>query len=312
MPKKRTESMKKKLSALLGATLMLAMTTTALAAEVPRATQAAGASAVVCYPTAVTRSEDGAEIRKMYDLSPTDDPAGISRSDFDQDGYHYTLIDLLKQELPENESRQHTETVSIASKSKDMATVLTLLPQTREFVTEDGFVGVLTLKLDTVKVEVAGYGSATKELSATRTYPNLAGQDTSDIPKEIEDSGHILTLQAIDWKRLGETGEDGSERFTAVARYSGFSTSSYVKGYTVTADYTGTVSRIALNKTRYVAIFEGEPLEPSHDPEQQVETPVAFNWGAILLPIGIVALAGVGMGAGIFFKRRKENEEESA
>lgn len=25
----------------------------------------------------------------MYDLSPTDDPAGIPRSDFEQDGYHY-------------------------------------------------------------------------------------------------------------------------------------------------------------------------------------------------------------------------------
>ena len=30
-----------------------------------------------------------------------------------------------------------------------------------------------------------------------------------------------------------------------------------MKGYTVTADYAGTVSRINLNKIRYVAIFEG-------------------------------------------------------
>ncbi len=308
--------MKKKLLALLGAALMLSMNTTAFAADAPQATQPVGASAVVCYPTAVTRSEDGAEIRKMYDLGPTEDPAGISRSDFDQEGYHYTLVDLLKQELPENESRQHTETVSVASKSKDMATVLTLLPQTKEFITEDGLSGVLTLALDTVKVEVAGYGSATKELSAARTYPNLAGQDTSYIPKEIKDGGHTLTLQAIDWQRMGVSGEDGTELFTAVASYSGSTTSSYVKGYTVTADYTGTVSRIALNKTRYVAIFESEPLEPiptpepSPDPDQQTENPVAFNWGTILLPIGIVALAGVGIGAGIFFKRRKETEDD--
>ena len=294
--------------------LSMSLTTAAFAADPPEPTPA-----TPCYPTAVTRSEDGAEIRKMYDLGPTEDPAGISRSDFEQDGYHYTLVDLLKQELPENESRQHTETVSIASKSKDMATVLTLLPQTKEFVTEDGLAGVLSLKLDTVKVEVAGYGSATKELSAARTYPNLAGQDTSYIPKEITDGGHTLTLQAIDWQRMGVTGEDGTELFTAVASYSGSTTSSYVKGYTVTADYTGTVSRIALNKTRYVAIFEGEPLEPilspepSLDPSQQPNTaPTSFNWGAILLPIGIVALAGVGIGAGIFFKRRKENDEEES
>ena len=80
-----------------------------------------------CYPTAVTRSEDGTEIRKMYDLGPEDDPGGIPRSDFEQDGYHYTLTDLLKQELPANESRQHPETVSMNSKSKDMGAVLALL-----------------------------------------------------------------------------------------------------------------------------------------------------------------------------------------
>ena len=84
--------------------------------------------AQVCYPSSVTQSEDGAEIRKFYDLSPEDDPTGIPRSDFEQDGYHYTLVDLLKQELPEHESRQHTETVTLDSKNKDMASVLALLP----------------------------------------------------------------------------------------------------------------------------------------------------------------------------------------
>ena len=198
---------------------------------------------VVCYPTAVTRSEDGRELRKMYDLGPEDDPAGIPRSDFDQDGYHYTMVEMLKQELPENETRQHTETVSVASKNKDMASVLALLPETREFITEDGLSGVLTLKLDTVNVTVAGYGSSTKELSATRTYPGLANQDTQYIPKTIEDGGNTLTLQTINW----QTEADG--HFTAVASYSGTTTNSYVKGYTVTADYTGSISATATNST---------------------------------------------------------------
>ena len=96
------------------------------------------------YPTSVTRSEDGAEIHKVYDLSPEQDPAGIPRSDFEQDGFHYTLTDLLQQELPEYESRPHTETVSLESKSKDMESVLALLPQEKEFVTEDGLSGTLS------------------------------------------------------------------------------------------------------------------------------------------------------------------------
>lgn len=265
-------------------------------------------TAQACYPTTVTRTEDGAEIRKMYDLGPTDDPAGIPRSDFDQDSFHYTLVDLLKQELPANESRQHTETVSLPSKSKDMASVLALLPETKEFITEDGLTGTLSLKLDSVKVEVAGYGSSTKELTAKRTYPSLATQDTSGIPKSVEDNGNELTLQNIDWQT------DPAGYFTATATYTGSTTSSYVKGYTVTADYTGTVSRIALNKTRYVAIFEGEAIEPvapepTTDPDGQSSASVQFNWAAIMLPIGIVALAGVGIGTGIFFKRRGEADD---
>ena len=92
--------------------LSMCLAPAALAADPSEPTQPSP-----CYPTTVTRSEDGTEIRKMYDLGPEDDPGGIPRSDFEQDGYHYTLTDLLKQELPANESRQHTETVSVNSKS---------------------------------------------------------------------------------------------------------------------------------------------------------------------------------------------------
>lgn len=295
----------KRVFTLCAAALMLAMAlpVSALAAE----------TAAVCYPTSVTRSEDGTEIKKIYDLSPEDDPAGIPRSDFEQDGFRYTLIDLLKQELPEHEERQHTETVSLESKNKDMASVLALLPQEREFVTDDGLMGTLTLQLDTVKVEVAGYGSSTKEISATRTYPNLAGQDTQYIPKTIEENGKTLTLQNINWQTDNTASTDGyalGDRFTAVATYTGSATSSYVKGYTVTADYTGTVSRIALNKTRYVAIFEGSALQPAAVPAEQ--TPVQFNWAVILVPFGIVALAGAGIGAAVFIRHRREADDDGA
>ena len=102
---------------------------------------AAGRNEVeICYPTAITQSEDGTELRKLYDLGPEDDPTGIPRSDFEQDGFHYTLTDLLRQELPEHDERQHTETVSLQSANKDMASILALLPQEKEFITEDGYV----------------------------------------------------------------------------------------------------------------------------------------------------------------------------
>ena len=281
--------------------LTMAMTPAALAADTDEVR--------VCYPTAITQSEDKTELKKLYDLSPEDDPAGIPRSDFEQDGFHYTLTDLLKQELPEVEERQHTETVTLESKKKDMESVLALLPQEREFITEDGLIGTLTLRLDTVRVDVSGYGSSTKEVSATRSYPNLAGQDTQYIPKTIEDDGRTLTLQSIDWQTDNTAATDGyaiADRYTAIATYSGTATSSYVKGYTVTADYSGTVSRITLNRVRYVAIYEGAAIEP------MVEAPAVtaqFSWAKLAIPFGVVALAGAGIGAALFIKRRGEGEE---
>ena len=273
---------------------------------------AAGTDAVeVCYPTAITQSEDGTELRKLYDLGPEDDPAGIPRSDFEQDGFHYTLTDLLRQELPEYEERQHTETVSLQSANKDMASILALLPQEKEFVTDDGYMGTLTLQLDTVQVEVSGYGSSTREVSATRSYPNLASQDTANIPKSVQDNGRTLTLQTIDWQTDNTATMDGyalGNRFTAVATYTGSATSSYVKGYTVTADYTGTVSRIALNQVRYVAIFEGTPIQPF--PMSEEGTPLNFDWMVLLVPFGVVILVSACIGGALFLKHRRENSGE--
>jgi hypothetical protein len=203
-----------------------------------------------------------------------------------------------------------------------MESVLALLPAQREFTTEDGLTGVLSLKLDTVNVEVSGYGSSTRQVSATRSYPNLSGQDTSYIPKEITDNGRTLELASIDWQTDNTANEDGyaiADRYTAIATYTGSATSSYIKGYVVTADYSGTVSRIALNKVRYVAIFEGTPLtpvepEPSPEPSDAVQEPAApipFHWGYVLVPLGVVALVGAGVGAALFIKKRREGGYET-
>ena len=311
---------------LLALAMTMAISTSAFAAspDEPLLSGSSTEQPEICYPTYVAQSEDGTELRKYYDLGPEDDPAGIPRSDFEQDGFHYTLTDLLKQELPEYEERLHTETVSVASKSKDMATVLSVLPEKKEFITEDGFTGTLTLKLESVQVEVSGYGSTTKEISATRTYPNLSDQDTQFIPKTIEQDGKTLTLQNIEWQTDNTATVDGyamGDRYTAVATYTGSKTSSYVKGYTVTAEYSGTVSRIALNKVRYVAIFEGvciapveeEPLEdivPTDPPVQEPgEAPESFNWPVLLVPLGVIVAAGGGIGIALFMKRRRESDE---
>lgn len=239
---------------------------------------------------------------------------------------------------------------------------MALLPEQKEFVTDDGLSGILNLQLDTVQVETAGYGKSTKQVSVTRNYPNQVSQDTENIPKTIEDGGKTLTLSDIKWQTDNTANVNSyamGDRFTAVATYTGTATSTYVKGYTVTADYTGTVSRIALNRVRYVAIFEGmsifndtpdpndttdlmgpstEPTKPA-EPEEPVapteptvpkepespdpEAPVtnspsesqgpsfSFNWAYILVPLMIVAFAGIGFGIALFIKHRTEDGDDS-
>ncbi len=284
--------------------------------------------ATTSYPTAVEQNEDGSEIRKVYDLTPDQDPAGISRSDFEQNGVHYTLMDLLKQEMPEYQERSHVEEVTLSSKSKDMETILSLLPQQKEFVTEDGLSGTLTLQLDTVQVETAGYGTSSKTVTTTRRYPNLGSQDTQYIPKTVDENGRTMTLQDISWQTDNTANMDDyamGDRYTAVATYSGTATSSYVTGYTVTAKYEGTVSKIALDRVRYVAVFEGTEIKPVvtipeiEDPATTPDKAAAeksggfsFNWAYLLVPLGIVVAAGGGVGAALFLKRRRESGEESA
>ena len=86
-----------------------------------------------------------------------------------------------------------------------------------------------------------------------------------------------------------------------------------MKGYTVTADYTGTVSRIALNRVRYVAIFEGVPIQPA-EAAKTAGAMSSLRWSYVLIPIGVVAAAGAGVGGALLVKHRKENadEEETA
>ena len=170
--------------------LLLAVVLTAVSCMSPIAL-----AAEVCYPTAVEQSEDGGEIRKVYDLSPEQDPAGIPRSDFEQDGVHYTLTDLLKQEMPEYQERQHTEEVSLESKNKDMASILALLPQEKEFVTEDGLSGTLTLQLDTVQpFEAVLSGTITGSMGSGMGITGLISVPSKTATYRTRSSAILLTV----------------------------------------------------------------------------------------------------------------------
>ncbi len=288
--------MKKKLIPLLCAVLALSSVCgTALAAAEPGGTTAAlistpEAPAVPLYPAEVNASkQDGVyRLEKVYYLTAADDPAMIPTADFEREGRTYTLLDLLKNDRTETDTREHTEVVTLESKTKDMTEILNMLEPKLEVKTEEGYEGVLALDHTSIQVEAAGYGTSRRAVSAQRTYPNLSDADVSLIPKSVEENGCTLTLSNVAWQEAAASPLDGYEvpiRYTAVATYAGTAVSKYVTGYTVTADYTGDVTRTSCDTVIYTAVFSSvdKPAEPDH-----------VNWLYLLIPAGVLALGGCG------------------
>lgn len=260
------------------------------------------------YPVSIDEStKNGVRtITKSYELNQNDDVTAISKEGFEQNGSFFVFKDMVKTELPQVESKEYAEKVVISSKSNKMNDILPLLEEEKQVVTEDGFSGTAKLDLSNLKIESAGYGTSTKNVSTMRTYPNLDSADTQYIPKTTVENGKTLELSGIDWQsdntqNINDTAI--TDRYTAVATYTGTVSNSYVKGYTVTAEYKGTVSKTNTDKVMYTAIFEES-------------TPTEKNTANLLyavLPLG-GALAGI-VGTILLGKLKKrkgvEYEEES-
>ena len=259
--------MKKQIATLLCAltALMGAATLPALAAEQH-------------YPVSVEEYTygplDELRINKVYQLSLSDDPSGIPTDDFDRNGRHYYLLDLVRQDEVGVDTQTYTETITKDSGTGDMSAVLKDLDGQMEVTTEDGYTGTLILDHTSVKVEVKGYQTSTRNLSATRTYPSLSDADLDLIPKTITDNGKTLTLADVQWANDGTW-------YTATAKYTGTTTSRAATGYTVTASYTGKVAKTNCEVVTYTAIFGSTKLEepepeptPTLEPAQKTDQPV--------------------------------------
>ncbi len=159
---------------------------------------------------------DELRINKIYQLSLSDDPSGIPTGDFDRSGRHYYLLDMVRKDEVGVDTQPHTETVTMDSDTGDLAEVLKRLDAQMEVATEDGHTGTLVLDHTSVKVEVKGYKTSSRSLSATRTYPSLSDADLDLIPKTISDGGRTLTLADVQWA------SDGTY-YTATAKYTGSS-----------------------------------------------------------------------------------------
>ena len=254
---KGVKSVKKKLSLLLCiAVTLCAMSSTVLAVSAEPIKEADPVTAMItaadtlpgisAYPAEVRASEENGVYRleKVYYLTAKDDPATIPTADFEREGRTYTLLDLLKNDQTETDTREHIEVVTLESKTKDMEEILKMLEPKLEVKTEDGYEGVLSLDHTTIQVEAAGYGTSSRTVTAERTYPNLSDADVSLVPKSVNENGRTLTLADVSWQEAAVDPTDGYDipiRYTAVASYT-LNAGELLTPNLVSGSATGTVS----------------------------------------------------------------------
>jgi hypothetical protein len=315
--------MKRILTTLCALALVMAGSATALAAE--------AASDSSYYPISVEEYTygdfDELRINKTYQLSLGDDPSLIPTEDFTRNGRRYYLLDMTRKDEVGVDVQTYTETVTQASDTNNLETILQRLDAEMEVTTEDGYVGILRLDHTSVQVTTDGYATKTNTLSASRSYPNLSEADASLIPKSIEDKGKTLTLGDVKWSESMDVDGEGNPvtRYTATASYTGSTTSRYATGYTVSANYTGEVSKANCAVVTYTAIFGSEKaqeeskapgtdekhdadndgVQDTQNPSDTEKEPVDLSSLKRPVMIGVVVLA-LGAGGVVVFKKIKE------
>ena len=263
------------------------------------------AHAASCYPISVEEYTygpfDQLRIDKVYELSRSDDPANIPTEDFDRDGYHFTLLDVVKTDQAETDSKDYTEVITLETDTKDMALIIQQLELSIDVTTEDGYSGTLMPDYPGIKVEAKGYQTSSRTVTATRSYPNLSDADSSLIPRTIQDGGRTLTLADVQWQEAGGY-------YNATATYSGTASSKYATGYIATVEYKGEVSRTSCDTVIYTATFasHGETQiksspQPTQEPAETAapanpDSSAGMNWAILVIPAVLLLLGGAGFG----------------
>lgn len=281
------ESVKRKLTLIFAVALALSLACPAFAAG----------SGAALYPENIVEYTEGdhPRLNKVYILTAADDPALIPTADFERDGKTYTLLDMTRQDNGQTDTKDYAETVTMSSKTKDKEKIIAKLEPSMAITTEDGYTGTLILNTASIKVETAGYGSSSRTVTATRSYPNLSDADASLVPKTIEDNGRTLTLADIQWQEAGGY-------YHATANYTGTATSRYATGYTATATYSGEVTKINDDTVIYTAIFGAAPVRGAEEPAGGATIPaVSMKW----LPVIPVVLCLVGVAVlGLYLSKK--------
>ncbi|MDR2903086.1 MAG: hypothetical protein LBU77_01035 [Clostridiales bacterium] len=258
------------------------------------------------YPTDVQGTEENGIrwIIKTYELGIGDQPEAIPRESFERDGWKYELGDIIKKETASTDAKEHTETVTVNTDSKEMDAIMKQLEPSMTFNSDDGYSGILDLDIATIKVETAGKKTSSYTSTATREYPHLSSNDTSLIPKTITDGGRTMTLQKVDWRAGNTATVDYTalpDSYTGVATYTATGSKTVVTGYVTTAEYKGEIAKLVPGKTAYIAYFVGTEIAPPTPKPTPKPAPLPEPKSINPVPIATGTTVGAGFLVGIVF-----------
>lgn len=175
--------------AILCVLLTLAMSVNAFALEVPT-------------DTVVQNLNGSQQAIKTYTIPPDQDPATLIEEPFELEGFLYTFANIVKTENPVEETKVHTEIITIETAKKDLSVVLENLEPTIEY--DDGvFKGRLALDHTSIVTEAAGYTTKSYTVTETKTIGQLDRNDMSYVPATTVKDGRTLTLANVEWQVTG-------------------------------------------------------------------------------------------------------------
>ena len=239
--------------------LVLSITVTAMAAEVP--------------VSLVVENLNGQQrIVKTYELPPGTDPETLKEPSFEYDGFTYTWAYTTKEEHTFLETKAVTEKATVETVKKDLNVVLEQLAPTMEY--DDGtWAGTLALDHTSISTQAAGYTTGSSTVTATKTIGPLDRNDMSYVPATTTKNGVTLNLSNVEWQVIGAdvVGDVMAPcSYQAVATYSGKSYYKAATGYVTTANYVGEVTHEGVESVTYQVTYLGEEYEPepSHAPEE--------------------------------------------
>lgn len=285
--------MKRLRHAALGLILILSLTTSAFAAEVPE--------------NLVVENLNGQQrMVKTYILAPDADPDSLKEPSFDYDGFHYTWAYTTKEEQPYLETKTVTETVTVETAKKDLTQILAELAPSIPY-DKDGYTGELALDHTTLVTEAAGYTTKYSTVTDTKVIANLDRNDMSYVPATTTKNGKTLSLVDVEWQVTGTdlVGEAlVPSRYQAVATYSASSSYSVATGYVTTAEYSGEVTAEGIESVTYTVVYTGTEIVPVE--EEQAGAGFSLPLG-VALPIlgGILLALLLGVLAFLLLKHRK-------